>query len=330
MAKPRKPAPEPERHNRSRSAGELIGAAGGAAFKRFGFIQGAIVSRWPEIVGDRYARVSQPESIRFPAGSRKGGTLTLLVEGAHAPLMQHLGPMVIERVNRFFGYEAIVKLVTRQGRIAAPNGGDWTQTVTQTAEGGFLMGNPDAPVKLVEFGSMTCPHCADFDKAAMEAITNTYVKSGRVSFEFRNFVRDPLDLTASVVARCGGPASFFGLTTQLFEAQKELFARMQSADQATLAAIDQLPPPQKLPRFAELAGLKEWAAMRGVPSAKLDQCLADQSQTDRLVQMQSDATSTYQISGTPSFLLNGKVVEFEGSDPLWTQLEAKLRSALGS
>ena len=120
MAKPRKPAPEPERHNRSRSAGELIGAAGGAAFKRFGFIQGAIVSRWPEIVGDRYARVSQPESIRFPAGSRKGGTLTLLVEGAHAPLMQHLGPMVIERVNRFFGYEAIVKLVTRQGRIAAP------------------------------------------------------------------------------------------------------------------------------------------------------------------------------------------------------------------
>ena len=214
--------------------------------------------------------------------------------------------------------------------IAAPNGGDWTQMVTQTAEGGFLMGNPDAPVKLVEFGSMTCPHCAEFDEAAMESIANTYVKSGRVSFEFRNFVRDGLDLTASVVARCGGPSSFFGLTSQLFEGQREMFEKVQSADQSQLAAIESLPPAQKLPRFAELAGLKQWAAMRGVPSAKLDQCLADQGQIDRIVQMQSDATSNFDISGTPSFLLNGEVVQFEGNEPLWTQLEAKLRSALGS
>lgn len=213
--------------------------------------------------------------------------------------------------------------------IAAPNGGDWTQTVTQTAEGGFLMGNPDAPVKLVEFGSMTCPHCAEFDEAAMGAITNTYVKSGRVSFEFRNFVRDQLDLTAAVVARCGGPSSFFGLTSQMFEGQKEMFERVQSADQAQIAAIESLPPAQKLPRFAELAGLKQWATMRGVPSAKLDQCLADQGQIDRIVAMQNDATSAFQISGTPSFLINGEVVQFEGSQPLWNQLEAKLREALG-
>lgn len=213
--------------------------------------------------------------------------------------------------------------------IAAPNGGDWTQTVTKTAEGGFLMGNPDAPVKLVEFGSMTCPHCAEFDEAAMDAITNTYVKSGRVSFEFRNYVRDGLDLTAAVVARCGGPAGFFGLTGQLFDEQKEMFARVQSADQSQLAALEALPPAQKLPRFAELAGLKQWATLRGVPSTKLDQCLADQGEIDRLVAMQSDAASTHQISGTPSFLLNGEVVQFEGSEPLWNQLEAKLRAALG-
>ena len=117
MAKTRDKAADSTRQGRSRSAGELIGAAGGAAFKRFGFVQGAVVSRWSEIVGERYARVSSPESIRFPSGSRKNGTLTLLVEGAHAPLMQHLGPMVIERVNRFFGYEAVAKLVFRQGRI---------------------------------------------------------------------------------------------------------------------------------------------------------------------------------------------------------------------
>jgi len=214
--------------------------------------------------------------------------------------------------------------------IAAPNGGDWTEVITPTAEGGFLMGNPDAPVKLVEFGSMTCPHCREFDEAAMKSITDTYVKSGRVSFEFRNFVRDGLDLTASVVARCGGAPSFFGLTGQLFADQASIFEKIQSADQAQLEAIEALPPAQKLARFADLAGLKQWAAMRGVPSAKLDQCLADQSQVDRLVQMQSDATTTYEISGTPSFLINGEMVKLEGTGSLWNQLEGKLREALGS
>ena len=86
---------------------------------RFGFVQGAVVSRWGEIVGERYAKVSSPESIRFPAGKKSGGALTLLVEGAHAPLMQHLAPLIIERVNRFFGYEAVDRIVFRQGRAAA-------------------------------------------------------------------------------------------------------------------------------------------------------------------------------------------------------------------
>lgn len=90
-------------------------------FKRFGFVQGAVVSRWPEIVGERYAKVSTPESIRFPAGRKAGGTLTLSVEGAHAPLMQHLGPLIMERVNRFFGYEAVSKIAFRQGRARSAN-----------------------------------------------------------------------------------------------------------------------------------------------------------------------------------------------------------------
>ena len=87
------------------------------AFRKFGFIQANVVSRWAEIVGDRYAQVSLPESIRFPAARKSGGTLTLLVEGAHAPLIQHLGPIIIDRVNRFFGYEAVAKVVFRQGRM---------------------------------------------------------------------------------------------------------------------------------------------------------------------------------------------------------------------
>jgi hypothetical protein len=104
---------------RTRSAGDLVGDVGGQSFKRFGFVQGSIVSRWAEIVGERYARVSSPESIRFPAGKRVAGVLTLLVDGAHAPLIQHLTPMIVDRVNRFFGHSAIDRIVFRQGKPPA-------------------------------------------------------------------------------------------------------------------------------------------------------------------------------------------------------------------
>jgi len=119
MAKPLRPESKEEapRRGHARACGDLVGDIAGTSFKRFGFVQGAVVSRWPEIVGERYAKVSTPESIRFPQGKKAGGTLTLAVEGAHAPLMQHLGPLIIERVNRFLGYEAVSKLVFRQGRV---------------------------------------------------------------------------------------------------------------------------------------------------------------------------------------------------------------------
>jgi hypothetical protein len=120
MAKTRPPSQPDDgsRRGYARMAGEIAGEVSGMAFKRFGFVQGAVVSRWKEIVGDRYAKVSTPESIRFPAGKKSGGTLTLLVEGAHAPLMQHLTPMIVERVNRFFGYPAVERISFRQGRAA--------------------------------------------------------------------------------------------------------------------------------------------------------------------------------------------------------------------
>jgi hypothetical protein len=117
---PKRKPTESERSCRPRAAGELVGDIGGQSFRRFGFVQSSIVSRWAEIVGERYAKVSCPESIRFPTGKKAGGVLTLLVDGAHAPLIQHLTPMIVERVNRFFGYSAINRVVFRQGKPPAP------------------------------------------------------------------------------------------------------------------------------------------------------------------------------------------------------------------
>ena len=211
--------------------------------------------------------------------------------------------------------------------VAAPNNGDWSTIVTKTPEGGFLMGNPDAKVKLVEFASLTCPHCAEFEHEGGKALVENYVKKGLVSWELRNFVRDPFDMTATLLARCGGEASFFGLTRNLFADQKEWIEKIQSADQAKVQALQSMPPAQQFSTIADLGGLKQYASMRGVPRAKGEQCLANQEEVNRLVQMNTDAASTYNIPGTPSFLINGTLVENVAN---WELLEPKIKEALAS
>lgn len=113
--KPKAPPAEPVRRGEARAIADLVPDVGRAAFRRFGFVQSAVVTRWAEIVGERYAEVSAPESIRFPVGKRAGGTLELSVSGAHAPLIQHVLPQIVERVNRFFGYAAVARVKLRHG-----------------------------------------------------------------------------------------------------------------------------------------------------------------------------------------------------------------------
>jgi len=111
--KPQLPTAPPERSRRARAVAELVPAIGGQAFKRFGFTQSAIVERWAEVVGQQYARHSRPESLAFPRGQKDGGTLKIAVTGALAPMLRHVEPQVIERVNRLLGYAAVAKLQLR-------------------------------------------------------------------------------------------------------------------------------------------------------------------------------------------------------------------------
>ena len=99
---------------------DLVPQIGRAAFRRFGFVQSSVVTRWPEIVGTRHAQVCSPESIRFPPGEKSDGILQLVVLPAHAPLIQHVIPEIMERVNRFFGYKAVARVKLRQGAVKPP------------------------------------------------------------------------------------------------------------------------------------------------------------------------------------------------------------------
>ena len=122
-----KPAPKPAkvrpyerpRGGEARAVSDLVPQIGRAAFRRFGFVQSSVVSRWPEIVGPTHARVCQPEAIRFPPGEKVEGILQLVVLPAHAPLIQHVIPEIIDRVNRFFGYRAVARVKLRQGAVKA-------------------------------------------------------------------------------------------------------------------------------------------------------------------------------------------------------------------
>ncbi len=111
---------ERPRGGQARAISELMHEVGRTAFRRFGFVQSSVVSRWPEIVGARHARVCTPESIRFPPGEKCDGILQLVVVPAHAPMIQHVVPEIVERVNRFFGYNAVARVKIRQGEVKAP------------------------------------------------------------------------------------------------------------------------------------------------------------------------------------------------------------------
>ncbi len=208
---------------------------------------------------------------------------------------------------------------------------DWTHVVSTTPAGGFVMGNPEAAVKLVEYGSMTCPHCRVFEETAVPQIISGYVKTGKISFEFRNYVRDPTDVTASLVARCAGAHSFFPVTRAMFEEQADWEKKIGEASPDELKKIDDLPTGKKFLAIARLTGIQQWAAAHGVPEKKSTQCLTSDDSVNKVVAMANDVSTQFpNFPGTPSFLINGELVDLGPVTEagVWPALEAKIDAAL--
>ena len=208
-------------------------------------------------------------------------------------------------------------------QVEAPNG-DWTQVVTQTADGGFLMGNPNAPAKLVEYASLTCPHCKTFSDQATDELRNEYVKSGQVSWEFRNFVFNPIDLAATMLARCQGPSAFFGLVEQLFANQQSWGSAFNEIPEAEMQRIQTLPREQQVAALAKAGGLDQFFRQRGMPESRINSCLADPQNLQATVAL-NEVAQRNQVEGTPTFFINGEKVENVAD---WAGLEPKLREAI--
>ena len=199
---------------------------------------------------------------------------------------------------------------------AAP--ADWTKRVTLTPTGSYVLGNPAAKIRLVEYLSYTCPHCAHFAKDSAVPLRQNYIRSGKVSVELRNAVRDGLDLTAAILVHCGSPAGFFSRHEAVFANQDAMFTKIEAWQAANPAPASM---DLAVKAFASGAGLSDLMVRQGIPLARQNQCLADPKWRAMLVGQTKEAFETRKITGTPTFLLDGQ--QF-GAD--WKTVDAQLRT----
>ncbi|MDT0574766.1 thioredoxin domain-containing protein [Croceicoccus sp. F390] len=207
--------------------------------------------------------------------------------------------------------------------VPAPQGQRWSEMVTQTADGGYLVGNPDAPVKLLEFGAMSCPHCADFVENSFEPLMNTYVDSGRVSYELRFFLLNALDMPATLLATCSTPETTLPLAKEIWANLPQFFDAATTAGDPALQQAMALPAQQRFTRLGDLLGMTQFVTARGISRDQAVSCLSNEAKAEELANRVEAEAARYDITGTPTFLLNGSKI-----DALtWPQVETALQNA---
>jgi len=199
--------------------------------------------------------------------------------------------------------KAPVKKVAVAKRVPAKV--NWVTVVAATPEGGMRMGNPNAKVKLIEYGSRTCPHCALFDKEALPVLKAGPIAAGKLSYEFRDYpVHGAFDLGPILLGHCVSPAQFFPLLDAMFANQQALTAKAQAAE-AKVQALTNPTPNQIATSFATELGYMDFVKRRGMAPARAQACLAARAGVDRIVAVTDAAEKQYAVSGTPTFVING-------------------------
>jgi protein-disulfide isomerase len=202
----------------------------------------------------------------------------------------------------------------------------WQSRIAVQPNGAYAMGNPAAKVKLVEYLSYTCPHCAAFVGEATKELKAGHVARGAVHLEFRNAVRDRYDFAAALLARCGGPQRFFGNSDAIMAAQPKWLARVQGFETASGEAVGKMEPNEGLKAVVRGVGLDAVMKARGFTPAQIDACIVSKPDQERVLAMTNEAWRTRQIKGTPTFAINGRLVE--GSS--WSALKPQVTAALSA
>lgn len=206
--------------------------------------------------------------------------------------------------------------------VAPPAGQEWIDVASRTADDGYLVGNPDAPIKLMEYGSLTCGACANFTQTGFEALREKYINTGKVSFELRNQVHNGIDLVLARLVRCSTPDAMVPLAEQVWLNFEEVLAGAQAAAPQLEAAMA-LPENQRYAAVAQAAGLFPFFASRGISEDQARTCLADAKAVQAIAERSEKQSEELKVNGTPTFFINGRNL---GSLD-WATLEPMLQRA---
>ncbi len=177
-------------------------------------------------------------------------------------------------------------------------------TTTGEGPGDFSLGSPDAPVKIVEYASYTCPHCAAFHANVFKNLKAEYIDTGKVHFTLREVYFDRYGLWAAMVARCGGEMRYFGIHDMLFDQQQDW-----AASQDPVEVVNKL---------------KTIGLSAGLDQAALDACLNDQAKAEAMIAQFEKNMAADGVQGTPTIFVNGE----KHSNMAWDDLKTIIDAAL--
>lgn len=223
--------------------------------------------------------------------------------------------------RKYLGLALIGAASLAAASSAAPAKPNWLTTVTVPENGAHILGNPAAANKVVEYMSYTCGHCANFEAKDAPQLKAQYVATGKASLEIRNMLLNPIDLTAAMLARCGGKARFFGNHKHLFATQASWLGKTGNITAATQAKLKAEDYAGFMTDVYTQVGLVAIMQQRGITPAQGKACLADKASLKAVLDM-TDAGAALGVQGTPSFMVNGKLQDHVHS---FAELKAVLK-----
>jgi protein-disulfide isomerase len=210
---------------------------------------------------------------------------------------------VIHRSLRLIAPLALAALTV----AASPPHPNWNAAVAQGANGAYTLGNPQAKVKLTEYVSYTCPHCAHFNRDADATLRLTHVPQGKVSVTVQQVLRNPIDLTVAMLTNCGQARTFFTRHNGFMATQDKWLPKYETFSTAQTARWTSGPVPARLRAIASDFDFYSIMARWSYSRAQVDRCLADPAVLKQ-VTAQAGAASAAGIDSTPSFAINGEVL----------------------
>ena len=227
---------------------------------------------------------------------------------------------MIQRLIRTVALLTLASVTT----AASPPRANWGAAVTQGTDGAYTLGNPSAKVKLTEYVSYTCPHCAHFNRDADAALRLTYVPQGKVSVTVQQVLRNPIDLTVAMLTNCGETRTFFVRHNAFMASQDRWLAKYEKFSTAQTTRWTSGPVPGRLRAIASDFDFYGTMARWNYTRPQVDRCLADPAVLKR-VTAQTEAASAKGVEGTPSFAINGELLAGTHDwKTLAPQIDAKL------